>query len=111
MAKLIFDNNTYTVENLWQWDRGQELEISGLSLSVTPEVHFFHDGDESAIVRRATKDANGVIRVKVPASLLEKPYRIHAMICFYDGNSFKSLAGVVIPVRGRARPGAYEEED
>ena len=73
MAKLTFDNNTYTVENLWQWDRGQELEITGLSLSVTPEVHFFHDGDEAAIVRRATKDASGVIRARVPDGLLEKP--------------------------------------
>ena len=107
MAKLTFDNDTYTVENLWQWDRGQELEIHGLSLSVTPEVHFFHDGDEEAIARQATMDASGVIRAKVPNSLLQKPYRIHAIICIYEGTAFRSLCELRLPVQARAKPDDY----
>lgn len=107
MAKCTFSKGVYTAETLFQWDYNQEVEIAGLSLAITPEVHFFHDGAEKAIVRQATMDASGVIRARVPNSLLQKPYRIHAIICIYEGTAFKSLCELRLPVQARAKPDDY----
>lgn len=107
MAKCTFSKGVYTAETLFQWDYNQEVEIAGLSLAITPEVHFFHDGAEKAIVRQATMDASGVIRAKVPNSLLQKPYRIHAIICIYEGTAFRSLCELRLPVQARAKPDDY----
>ena len=111
MVKVVVEKKTYTVDSPYQWDVEQVLEVHGLSLSTTPEVHFAHDNMRYAIVRQATMDAAGVIRAGVPSSLLQKASRINAYICVREGDTFQSLHKIVIPVNARSKPGDYEYKD
>ena len=107
MANVIVENNKYTVESLYQWDLNQVLEIYGLSLESIPEIHFTNNAMDRAIVKQSTMDDNGVIRVTIPNSLLQTPYKITAYVCTYEGSAFKSLYKIVIPVEARNKPNDY----
>lgn len=111
MSSVIVKNDRYTVEPLYQWDVNQDLEIYGLSLPSVPEIHFVNEAMDRAIVRQATMDDAGVITVGVPNSLLQKPYAITAYICTREGDTFKSLYAVVIPVKARKKPSDYTLEN
>jgi hypothetical protein len=110
MSKSIVEKSSYTVEPLYQWDRGQVLTICGLSLAAVPEVHFAHGRLEDAVVQPTTMDAAGVIRAGIPDEMLEEAQPINAYICIDDGVTFKSLYKIVIPVQARPKPGTHEEE-
>jgi len=107
MANVVVEKNRYTVESLYQWDINQTLIISGLSLPSVPEIHFTNDAMDRAIVRQSTMDAAGVVSVDVPNSLLQKPYKIKAYVCIYEGDEFRSLYEIVIPVKARNKPNDY----
>ena len=102
--------NTYTVDSLHQWDINQPLEVTGLNLTTAPEVHFSNSNSDRAIVRQATLK-NGVIVVNIPNSLLQEPFRIFAHIGVYEGNTFKVVEVVEIPVKPRKRPADYQLTD
>ncbi len=111
MASVKVENDRYTVDSLYQWDLNQVLEIYGLSLASIPEIHFTNETMDRAIVRQATMNAAGVISVEVPNSLLQKPYKITAYVCIYEGDTFRSLYAIVIPVTARKKPNDYTIED
>lgn len=111
MGVVTVDKNTYTVDPLYQWDKDQVLEIRGLSLPRIPEIHFSNDAMDKAIVRQATMDTAGVIRADIPNSLLQKPYKVKAYVCIYEGKSFETLYKLEIPVKARTKPGDYTLED
>ena len=107
MAIVKVEKNTYTAEQLYQWDLNQELEIRGLSLASIPEVHFTNVAMSRAIVRQASMDAAGVVRVAVPNSLLQKPYKIVVYICTYAGATFETQYKLEISVKERTQPADY----
>nr|DAO87656.1 MAG TPA: hypothetical protein [Caudoviricetes sp.] len=112
MAELIVNKgDRYTVDPLFQWDINQTLEIHGLSLASDPEIHFSTEVLNGAIVRQATRDSKGIITVKIPNSLLQKPYKIDVFVCVYEGETFQSLYKMSIPVNARKRPFDYTLED
>ena len=111
MAKVTVIDNGYSIESLYKWDTGQELEIYGMTLPVAPQVHFAHKGDQYAIVRQASMDASGVIRVSIPDIMLQSTARLCAYICTQQGDEFKTLCKIVIPVIPRAKPNDYAPED
>ena len=111
MSSVIVENDRYTVDPLYQWDVNQDLEVRGLSLPSIPEIHFTNDAMERSIVRQATMDDAGIITVKIPNSLLQKPYTIKAYICIYEGDTFRSLYAVSIPVKARKMPTDYTLEN
>lgn len=111
MTVVKVEKNNYTVEPLYQWDLNQVLEIHGLSMAVTPEVHFTSDAMVRAVRRFATMDAAGVIRAEVPNALLQKPYKIKAIICIREGDVFKSYREIAIPVKARNQPADYTITD
>lgn len=112
MAELIVNKgDRYTVDPLFQWDINQTLEIHGLSLASDPEIHFSTEVLNGAIVRQAARDSKGIITVKIPNSLLQKPYKIDVFVCVYEGETFQSLYKMSIPVDARKRPFDYTLED
>lgn len=112
MAVVTVDKSTYTVaEPLYQWDLNQVLEIRGLSLPKVPAVHFANDTMSRAIVQQATMDAAGIVRANIPNSLLQKPYKVTAWVCIYQGDTFESLYKLAIPVNARNKPADYTLED
>ncbi len=113
MSIVTVTKNRYRVDPpLYQWDTNQVLEIYGLSLPVTPEIHFTNDAINQAIVRESSVDNAGVIRADIPNSLLQKPYKIIAYVCIYeDIDTFKSLYKIEIPVIKRNKPKDYNDSD
>ena len=111
MADVRVIKNTYTVDRLFQWDRGQELVIYGLSLPIAPEIHFAHGSQEYATVCQSSMDAAGVIRVGIPDEFLQKAQPLKAYVCTDTAEAFRSLHCITIPVLGRSKPGDYEEDD
>lgn len=102
---------SYITDSLHQWDLNQTLQVTGLNLTTVPEVHFSNANTDRAIVRQATKDAAGVVSVGVPNSLLQDPLRILAHIGIYEGDTFKVVELVEIPVIPRKRPHDYQIQD
>lgn len=114
MAILSVDRGgKYRVESLYQWDKNQKLEISGLTVPNTPEIHFVNKSMSEALVRQAKKDANGVIIVDIPNVILEKSLPIDVYICAYEDDLFSTLYALQIPVKARTKPSdyVYEKED
>ncbi len=110
MSVVRVENERYTVDPLYQWDVNQVLEIRGLSLPSVPSIHFTNETMDKAIVRQAAMDGAGVITVDVPNSLLQKPYKIKAYICIYEGDTFETLYLIEIPVKSRKKPSDYTLE-
>ena len=111
MNSVIVENNRYTVDPLYQWDINQVLEVRGLSLASIPEIHFTNEVMDRSIPRQATMNDAGIITVNIPNSLLQKPYAIKAHICIYEGDTFKTLYTISIPVKARKMPTDYTLEN
>lgn len=101
---------SYVTDSLHQWDLNQVLQVSGLNLTTAPEVHFSNANTDRAIVRQASL-TNHVVSVGVPNSLLQDPLRIYAHIGIYEGDTFKVVELVEIPVISRKRPADYQIQD
>lgn len=98
--------SSYVTESLYQWDINQRLNITGLELTTAPEVHFANANMERAIVRESTI-SNGTITVTIPNSLLQAPLPIMAYIGIYEGETFKVIESVKIPVIPKQKPTDY----
>lgn len=107
MVNVIVTKDRYTVDPLYQWDLNQTLTIYGLSLASVPEIHFSNEGMTAAIVRQSAMNDAGVISVDVPNSLLQKSSPISVYVCIYEGDTFKSLYKIVVPIKARTMPGDY----
>ena len=101
---------SYVTDSLYQWDKNQDLVISGLNLSVAPEIHFANADMERALVRQSTLD-DGIITVRIPNSLLQTSYPIKAYVGVYEGDSFKVIESVIIPIMPKEKPADYTIED
>lgn len=111
MIKANFNTYaTYVTDSLYQWDLNQVLTVSGLNLTVAPEVHFSNALMDKAIVRQSTL-ANNIVSVQIPNSLLQSPLTIKAHIGIYEGSTFKVVELVEIPVIAKARPADYVIEN
>ena len=100
----------YVADSLYQWDLNRVLNVTGLNLTVVPEVHFSNSAMRGAIVRQATME-DYVVSVRIPNSLLQYPLTIKAHIGIYEGDLFKVVEEVQIPVIAKARPEDYIFED
>lgn len=111
MIKANFDAyNSYVTDSIYQWDINRTLSVSGLNLSVAPEVHFSNASMDKAIVRQASLKDH-IVTVAIPNSLLQAPLGIDAHIGIYEGNAFKAIEHVRIPVMPRNRPSDYRIEN
>lgn len=111
MIKANFNTyNNYITDSLYQWDVNQDLVINGLNLSAAPEIHFANANMDRAIVRQSTLEG-GVVTVRIPNSLLQEALTIKAYVGIYEGDTFKVIETIEIPVIAKARPFDYVFED
>ena len=111
MIKANFNSYaSYITDSLYQWDINQKLSVSGLNLTVAPEVHFSNSNMDRAIVKQATLD-NLIVSVDIPNSLLQQALTIKAHIGVYEGDTFKVIEVVEIPVNPRVKPSDYRLEN
>lgn len=101
---------SYITDSLYQWDLNQVLHVSGLNLSVAPEVHFYNANMDKAIVRQAEL-INNVVTVSIPNSLLQEALTIISNVVIYDENTRKVIETIEIPVYPRKRPADYQIEN
>lgn len=102
--------SNYVTDSLYQWDINQDLVINGLNLEDAPEVHFANANMDRAIVRQSTLE-NGVVTVVIPNSLLQEALTIKAYVGIYEGDTFKVVEKIEIPIIAKARPYDYVFED
>jgi hypothetical protein len=106
----FYTYNNYVTDSLYQWDLNQDLFVTGLDLKKVPEIHFNNANMDRAIVRQATLD-DEIIKVRIPNSMLQESLPIKAYIGIYEGETFKVVEVVEIPVIARKRPFDYAFED
>lgn len=102
--------SNYVTDSLYQWDLNQDLVINGLNLTTAPEIHFSNANMDRAIVRQSTLEG-GVVTVRIPNSLLQEALTIKAHVGIYEGEVFRTVEIVEIPVRAKARPFDYTMSD
>lgn len=101
---------SYVTDSVNQWDINHVLRVTGLNLTSAPEVHFSNVNVDRAIVRQSIM-TDHVVEVSIPNSLLQDPLTIKAHIGVYEGDTFKVVEQVEIPVKPRKRPADYQLED
>ena len=74
------------IDDVWQYDFGQTLQISGLSLPPTIEIHYANKGRDAAIPQvGVTKD--GITTAPIPNEILSEKGSFTAYIFLTDGKS------------------------
>ena len=108
MINAIFteDVNSVTVSGLTQWDYGQQLHISGITLPDIAEVHFSSCTlYAEAITRFTSKDEqNGGYIADIPNECLREPYDIKAWVYEIDSGQGQTKKEIFMPVFKRSRP-------
>ena len=97
---------SYVTDSLYQWDKNQDLVISGINISTAPEIHFSNIEMERALVRQSILE-DGVITVRIPNSLLQTSYTIKVYIGVYEGETFKIIETIEIPIIAKTKPADY----
>lgn len=100
----------YETDSLYQWDRNQVLSVHGLNVATAPEIHFYNCTMDKSIVRQAEL-IDHVVTVPIPNSLLQSAHTIYATIGIYEGETFKTIETITIPVIPKARPSDYQLEN
>lgn len=102
--------NNYVTDSLHQWDKNQDLSIHGLNLEAPPEIHFANVTMDRAIVKQSEL-VGGVVKVRIPNTLLQIALPIMAYIGRYEDQTFTVIETVEVPVIAKPRPTDYVFED
>ena len=96
-----------TLDSLYQWDYGQELEIEAAGLPSLIEVHFACNGMNEAVVHTCSS-VNNIATVAIPDRCLEQPNEITAWVYEIDGTAGRTIYSIYIPITARTRPARSE---
>lgn len=94
--------NVEASNHLYQWDKEQEIEITGLEVSAAPEIHVGVKGSGLALVVNSTL-SGGTVTATVPNHLLMSGKDITAYVHIAD----TTIKSVHIPVFRRNMPENY----
>jgi hypothetical protein len=101
IAYAVFENCSKAVTNaLWQYDYGQVLQISGIELPETFEVHLCNRGNNATITQIGQN-----YQVSIPDEFLTNPTWIDAYIFLHSGlDDGETVYSISIPVSARPMP-------
>lgn len=98
-------------ENMWQYDTGQTLSISGIEgLNAESEVHFERKSKESAIVKKGIYNCeNKILTVDIPDEFFEYTDGIPSKVWVYvvDNQKRQTIREIRIPILSRRKPDNY----
>lgn len=106
VIRAIFPPNTNAVQAnkpLYQWDRGQWLQIESTELPALFEVHFEYEGIDEAIVRLCSMN-DGIGMVAIPDICLEQSSEITAWIYCIDSTAGSTEKKITVKVKERTKP-------
>lgn len=106
ITNVEFGNLTMVeTEPHYQYDYGQKLKFTDLSLPSTYEVHFSNEATRG-VTYTMIGDSNGV---SIPDMMFQSGKPIYAFVYLHKGDSDGQTSYVVkIPIRQRAKPSDYE---
>ena len=94
-------------DELWQYDYGQRIQITGLDLPEIFEVHFsWKDLETAKVVTGSTVD--GVSTVDIPNAALQQKRMITAYIYISDREEGKTINTIYMLVSSRKAPEGFE---
>lgn len=94
-------------EELWQWDYGQKIQITGLDLPEIFEVHFsWKDLETAKVVTGSTID--GVSTVDIPNAALQQKRMVTAYIYISDPEEGETVNTIYMLVNSRKAPEGFE---
>lgn len=107
--KALFPEGTtsITLNPLFQWDYGQELEIEAAGLPSLIEVHFACKDMTEAVVHTCSC-VEGIATVAIPDRCLEQSGEITAWVYEIDGSAGRTIYSIKIPITARTRPARSE---
>lgn len=99
-----FSHKGEEIENeLWQYDYGQRIQIKGLDLPETFEVHFaWKDSEKAKVVIGST--VNGISTVDIPNVALEQRRTITAYIYLSGITEGETVNTIILSVNKRKAP-------
>lgn len=108
MIKVNLSNTNGIVQTgaLSQWDFGQVMEITGLSIEDDTEVHFANHGEDEAIIVMG-KYEEGVLIVEIPDISLTKGTDIFVFVYESSTTAGRTIRKARIPITKRAKPVGY----
>lgn len=108
IAEFSHKGEEIEIENeLWQYDYGQRLQIKGLDLPETFEVHFaWKDSEKAKVVIGST--IAGISTVDIPNIALEQRKTITAYIYLSDTTEGETVNTIVLSVNKRKAPENFE---
>lgn len=122
IIKVAFEEGQIThlcEEEIWQWNKGLKLQISGLETTEAKvQVHFSLE-ETQGLARRVVADVvDGVIHTDVPAFILEKEstyglpnYEAYAWIYLVDGDFAETVRKIIFRISTRAKPDTYVKDE
>lgn len=94
-------------DELWQYDYGQKIQITGLDLPEIFEVHFsWKDLETAKVVTGSTVD--GMSTVDIPNAALQQKRMITAYIYISDREEGKTINTIYMLVSSRKAPEGFE---
>lgn len=94
-------------EELWQWDYGQKIQITGLDLPEIFEVHFsWKDLETAKVVTGST--INGTSTVDIPNAALQQKRIVTAYIYISDSEEGETINTIYMLVNSRKAPEGFE---
>lgn len=94
---------------LWQWDYGQILEIVGLPLPRSVELHIVQ---KSNMISRIGLTEDSVTRVAIPDDYLETSDPITIYVYLHTGeDDGETEYRIILPIIPRPKPVDYDTED
>lgn len=97
-------HNRATTKPLWQWNKGQQLILTGRDLPEAYQVHFSNDPDFGI----STTQIGGSSGVAIPDELLMSGRYVYAWLYLTDENSGQTKCYITIPVARRPKPYTYD---
>lgn len=104
MIKVNFTNyNEVIIQNMFKYDYGQILEISGIDLPENFEVHFETDQENAIVVNGTFSD--GVGKVKIPdLCLMDSKLNFSAWIYVEENGSGNTVKTITFYLNDRQAP-------
>lgn len=115
IAEFTNQNEISITDALYQYDYGRELQIKGLSLPQSVEIHFSFTetiGESTTVLGTTTDDITSVI---IPNEFLQKEttedYIIYVYIYVADENKGQTIKEIKLYVKARTKPAELEDLD
>lgn len=111
---ICYDYKGNKIRGLTQWDMNRYIKITGVSVDVTPDIHFFNIYSKEAYVVQSVVVDSGII-CRVPNVLLRTPDTIFACIFTEEDTGGitegTTVCKIALPVSPKKKPANYIFDD